>query len=478
MQEEKDGSFYFDADQNLCCGYVKILDLVSDFCSNNNQDQEVIRLEQGTNKLIANQSKLCTPLFIYSQKKLISNFLNYQNALKETFNDKIEAIISYSIKANFNRYILDLFHKQGSWCSLVSKNELKLALSIGFPGTNLIFNGNGKTLHEITLAINEDCFLNVDSLFNLEHTIKVCKQMSKHLLPAKILVRVNLSISADVHEYLSTSNKSCKFGVDEKQTESIIELAKSNPDLVKLCGFHIHLGSTIKKLDIFEHSIEMLMRLINKLDEKFDLQSVDTINFGGGLGIDYEDKYKSETKASSSLPKAKDLVSAINSGLKFLKRESLIKRIIIEPGRSLVGDAAILLCKLIGVKRNDDSKTFLVIDGSMCEVIRPCLYSAYHHIEFISKLRNSEACLVDVVGPVCESGDFLGKDRILSISTSCSEDQESEAYLAIMDAGAYCASMASNYNLHQRPAELVIDNDRILLARRQDTFESLLQHYI
>jgi diaminopimelate decarboxylase len=349
----------------------------------------------------------------------------------------------------------------------VNKNELKCALKLGFKGDHLIFNGNGKTLSEIDLAIKSGCYLNIDSLFNLIDTIKICQKLNSkqkyqsNMLPVKLIVRINQSISAKVHQYLDTSVKSCKFGVIEDDVEKIIEIIKSNDKIVKLAGFHAHLGSTIETTDVYERSVQNLISLINTTKEKYKLNSIELINLGGGLGINYKAFYNRTTSSSDeennrstlSMPTPKDLAAVI---AKYVHELSNIK-IVVEPGRSLVGNSSIILTKLLGVKRSK-YKSFLVCDASMCECIRPCLYSAYHHIDYISDLVKSndyiEKDWVDIVGPVCESGDFLGKNRYMPLP---GEEQNEPIYMAIMDTGAYCSAMASNYNLHPRPAEVLID---------------------
>ena len=416
------GEFNFNSNNELCIGDTPLNDFIDNYLIDpnefSNNDYEIAL--ENKNELVKNKTKLSTPIFIYSKPKLVSNFLNYKNSFKELITDQygIQTSISFSLKANYNPHILKIFHENGSWCSLVNKNELNLALKVGYKGENLIFNGNGKTLSEIELAVKSNCYLNIDSLFNLLHTIKICKKLSeretsKSSLPSKIVIRINQSISAQVHQYLDTSVKSCKFGVAENEIEKLIEIIKQNEGIVKLVGFHTHLGSTIKTLDVYDKSVENIVSIVNMTKEKYKME-IDLINFGGGLGIDYE-KYASRTRKQDpdsdstkvKMPTPYDLALVVSKYVKDLKNV----RIVVEPGRSLVGNTGILLTNLIGVKRNE-YRNFLVVDASMCECIRPCLYSAYHHIDYVRPLelnKNKEYGFVDVVGPVCESGDFLGK---------------------------------------------------------------------
>ena len=459
---ENQGSFYFNSENILSVNQTPINDLVKNFLNEDIsqfQSNEVI-LDEG-NKLVAGKSHLTTPLYVYSKEKLVNNFKDYKKSFEQEITDN-EIHISYSIKANFNPSILKIFHQHGSWASLVNKNELLLALKVGIKGENLIFNGNGKKIIEIELAIKNKCYLNVDSLFNLIHTIKVAKQLQlqknenlKSCFPVKLLIRINQNENANVHQYLNTSGDACKFGTREEQLDELINHIKSN-DCVQISGFHSHLGSTIKNLDLFDQCVNNLVQIVNAKIKEHEINTIEIINFGGGLGINYE-RFASRTSKNfkqeqeSQFPKPNDLAKVIASHVKKLNNSKI--KILVEPGRSLVGDSCILLTKFLGFKKNGN-KNFLVVDSSMCECIRPCLYSAYHHIEFIEPLSFDKE-IVDVVGPVCESGDFLGKERLLPIPNNNSDDKP--LYLAVMDVGAYCSSMALNYNMHTKPAEVFIE---------------------
>lgn len=288
MSSEKHGEFYFDQENYLCAGRVRLVDFVEKFLSLE-ECSETVSVEK-RNQLIPYKSKIPTPVVIYSKQRLIHNVKNYLKSFQEELTEKlgIEASISYSLKANFNPTVLKLFFENGTWASLVNSNELKLALKVGFQGENLIFNGNGKTLSEIELAIQSKCYINIDSMFNLKDTLKTAEKLrNKDFLPAKLLLRVNVSSSAGVHSYLDTSGNS-KFGIEATRLEDIIEQIKSNSQLVSLVGFHIHLGSTIKTINIYKNSVENLVTLVNDIMEKHKLESIKIINFGGGLGIDYE----------------------------------------------------------------------------------------------------------------------------------------------------------------------------------------------
>lgn len=488
------GEFYFDEEGHMCCGRTRISTFAEIFLKKGDfsQDESVIDLT-ADNELVQATTKLLTPVVIYSKRRLVHNIQTYMSSFERELTAKygIKTHISYSLKANYNPSILKLFREHGAWSSLVNKNELKLALKVGIKGENLIFNGNGKKMYEINLAIRSGCYINIDSLFNLKDTIKCCSMIRANNGPnfraAKVLFRVNVSTTAQVHSYLDTCSQS-KFGIQSNLVEPLIELAKSNENLITLVGFHIHLGSTIKTLDVYRNSVANLVGLINSLVDKYHLETIELINFGGGLGIDYE-RHSHRTCADSQeskhtqVPSPADLAELIADNVKNLRLKEF--KVVVEPGRSLVGDSSILLSSIIGVKQNDN-KNFMVIDASMCECIRPCLYSAYHHIDYVKPPGNNcKRVLVDVVGPVCESGDFLGKNRLLPLPDD-SENDRKDQFLAVMDVGAYCSSMANNYNLHQRPAEIFIDEIEIenqtkakyLLTRRPENLDDILNSFI
>ena len=435
-------SFNFNSNNELCIGNTPLSDFTNKYFADHNEitndNDQQLQLNQN-NELIEFKTRLQTPVFLYSKNKILDNFYMYKNSFNDLLssnpNHGIQTHISYALKANYNPSILKIFQENGSWCSLVNKHELNLALRCGFKGENLIFNGNGKTFAEIELAVKSNCYLNIDSLFNLKHTIKVCQKLgNSNFLPAKIVIRINQLINAQVHQYLSTSVESCKFGIVENDLESLIEIINENKNLVKLVGFHTHLGSTIKNLSLYDESVKHLISIMNLVREKYNIDSIDFLNFGGGLGIDYE-KYAFRTKqVKEQANNYKMSVMPYDLALVISKYAVELKnlKIIVEPGRSLVGNTGILISHLIGTKLHENRK-FLVVDASMCECIRPCLYSAYHHIEYIKPISNSSQYeLVDVVGPVCESGDFLGKDLYMQIPSQDSAENDEPIYLAIM----------------------------------------------
>lgn len=388
---------------------------------------------------------LTSPFYVYSKSQIMSNFRAYEKAL-----DGLDSIIGYAIKANNNVRIVDLLRSLGSGAVLVSGNELKLAMKVGMDMSKTVFNGNGKTRPELTLAIKVGCLINIDSEFDLENIAECAEELGK---PANVLIRINPDVDPQVHPYVSTGLASSKFGIRNSHLQWFLDAIRNN-EFLSLAGVHCHLGSTIKKVDIFKDAANIMIRFIDEIKSQgFD--TLKYLNIGGGLGIDYD-------RVGEDIPLPIDLINTI--------RPQLIAAgltIIVEPGRSMVGNTSIFVSDVIGVKTNG-SKNFIVTDGSMAELIRPSLYDAYQHISLIEP--GGEEQTFDIVGPVCESADFLGKDRVLPTPSGGSG-------LAVMDAGAYCFAMASNYNMKVKPAEILVDGDDWRFIRRAETFDDLMLGY-
>ncbi len=379
-----------------------------------------------------------SPFYLYSLTQITENYNAYQTAL-----EGVESIIGYAIKANNNLTILKHLRELGSGAVLVSGNELRIALAAGFDPKRTVLNGNGKTISELILAAEHEVMINIDSEFDLEHVREAAREIGK---VANVLIRINPDVDPEVHAYVSTGIKNSKFGIRNERLHWFLDQIQAEP-LLNLVGVHCHLGSTIKKVRIFRDATILMMEFIETIrDAGFDLRY---LNIGGGLGIDYE-------KTGESIPTPSHLIDSI--------RDVLTDDIglIIEPGRSIIGNSSVLVNRVTGVKTNGN-KHFIVIDGSMAELIRPSLYDAYQHIDFIEPV-DGEVITYDVVGPVCESADFLGKDRALPTP-------HEGAGLVVYDAGAYCYAMSSNYNLKMRPPEYLVDNDRLTQIRRSETFE-------
>lgn len=383
-----------------------------------------------------------SPFYLYSLAQLEANYRAYENAL-----DGIDSIVGYAVKANNNLSILKHLRSLGSGAVLVSGNELRIALAAGFEPRRAVFNGNGKTLEELRLAVEHEVLINIDSEFDLAHIRRAAAELDRR---ADLLIRINPDVDPQVHPYVSTGIKNSKFGIRNERLAWFLTQIRRDPRL-NLAGVHCHLGSTIKKVRVFRDATELMAGFMQSIrDEGFDLRY---LNIGGGLGIDYE-------HSGEEIPTPGDLIDSIRD----LLSDGTV--LIIEPGRSIIGDAAVFVNRVTGVKSNGN-KRFIVTDGSMAELIRPSLYDAYQHIQFIEPV-DGELGEYDVVGPVCESADFLGKDRELS-------EPHEGAGLVVRDAGAYCHAMSSNYNLKMRPPEYLVDGDRLSCIRRAETFEDYLR---
>ncbi|KAK6482800.1 diaminopimelate decarboxylase 1 [Huso huso] len=391
-----------------------------------------------------------SPFYVYSKAQLQKNISDYCTALNQS---GLEHKLYYSVKANRNLELLRIISSSGCGATTVSGFEMQIAMQAGFPPSNILYNGNGKTMEEIEYAIRQGCMLNIDSQFDAAHILEVAKKLHK---TARVLLRLNPDIDPNVHPYNTTGLQLSKFGIIDQHLSTVVEMVQSSP-CVEVIGLHCHLGSTIDDLGVIASMCTYLLQKTRELRGKgFD--SIRCINVGGGLSINYK-------REGGAVPTPAKLIAEIQKKLKGEKMQ-----IILEPGRSVIGNTAILVTKVLGVK-SSPSKTFVVTDGSMTEVIRPSLYSAYHHadlLDYTADTGHGDKTLLDIVGPVCESADFLAKDRLLTLPLEGSG-------LVICDVGAYCASAASNYNMRPRPAEILIDQDQWRLIRRPETFEDLLR---
>lgn len=387
-----------------------------------------------------------SPAYIYSKAQIVANYKAYEAAT-----EGLDAIVAYAIKANNNLRIVELLRGLGSGAVLVSGNELKLAVKAGMDMTKTVFNGNGKTREELEFAVECGCLINIDSEFDLEHIRDAAAKVGK---VANVIIRINPDVDPQVHAYVSTGMASSKFGIRNSHLDWFLNRIKEEPSTLKLVGVHSHIGSTIKKVDIFRDAAKIMIGFIEKIREE-GFSSLKYLNIGGGLGIDYD-------REGEAIPLPADLIDTI--------RPQLIAAgltIILEPGRSIVGNTGIMVSDVIGVKTNG-SKNFVVVDGSMAELIRPSLYDTFQYISLTEP--GGALDTFDVVGPVCESADFLGKDRVLPTPSE-------GAGLAVYDAGAYCMAMASNYNMKVKPVEVLVDGSEWRVVRRAESFDDMMSLY-
>lgn len=389
-----------------------------------------------------------TPLYVYSANTLRSRFRAFDRAFKN-----MPHLVCYSVKANPNLSLLRLLAKEGAGFDVVSGGEL-LRVAKAAPSSlkKVVFSGVGKRSDELELAVAKKIMLfNVESEQELDQLARVSERTR---ISANIALRVNPDVSAETHPYISTGLHEHKFGIPIGDALRLYRSA-SRPKRLKPVGISVHIGSQITGLDAFADAMKRVADLAQQLGSAgIRVQYIDA---GGGLGIDYHhDEQIAEFEA-----RATSYATAITSALKDLKIT-----LILEPGRSIVARAGALVTSVIYSKKNG-TKRFLVVDAAMNDLIRPSLYSAYHRIVPVGNT-DLETHKFDVVGPVCESGDFLARDRELP-------EAKSGDLLAVMDAGAYGMSLASNYNTRPRAAEVLVDGKKAKVIRKRETLGDLLR---
>ena len=382
-----------------------------------------------------------TPLYIYSRATLERHWHAFDSAL-----GKHPHLICYAVKANSNIGILNVMAKLGSGFDIVSQGELERVLAAGGEASKVVFSGVAKSRAEImrALEVGIRCF-NVESVAELHHINQIAGEMGK---VAPISLRVNPDVDAHTHPYISTGLKENKFGVSVDEAREVYKLAATLPH-VKITGMDCHIGSQLTELQPFLDATDRLIRLMEQLKE--DGITLKHLDLGGGLGVTYTDE---------TPPHPSDYATALLNKLK--EYEDL--EIILEPGRAIAANAGILVAKVQYLKSNE-SRNFAITDTGMNDMIRPALYEAYMNIIEIDRTLEREKTIYDVVGPVCETSDFLGKQRELAIAEG--------DYIVQRSAGAYGASMSSNYNSRPRTAEVLVDGDKAHLIRRRENLSEL-----
>ena len=382
-----------------------------------------------------------TPLYIYSRATLERHWHAFDSAL-----GKHPHLICYAVKANSNIGILNVMAKLGSGFDIVSQGELERVLAAGGEASKVVFSGVAKSRAEImrALEVGIRCF-NVESIAELHRINQIAGEMGK---VAPISLRVNPDVDAHTHPYISTGLKENKFGVSVDEAREVYKLAATLPH-VKITGIDCHIGSQLTELQPFLDATDRLIRLMEQLKE--DGITLKHLDLGGGLGVTY---------TNETPPHPSDYATALLNKLK--NYEDL--EIILEPGRAIAANAGILVAKVQYLKSNE-SRNFAITDTGMNDMIRPALYEAYMNIIEIDRTLGRKKAIYDVVGPVCETADFLGKQRELAIAEG--------DYIAQRSAGAYGASMSSNYNSRPRTAEVLVDGDKAHLIRRRESLSEL-----
>ncbi len=380
-----------------------------------------------------------TPCYVYSRAALTDGYHQFEHALRDR-----EHLICYAVKANSNLAILNVFARLGAGFDIVSGGELQRVLAAGGDARKVVFSGVGKSVAEMRMALDTDilCF-NVESAAELDRLNEVAGSMGK---VAPISLRVNPDVDAKTHPYISTGLKQNKFGVAYTEALALYRKAHELPNL-RITGMDCHIGSQLTKTSPFIAAVEKILALADALvTEGIQLEHLD---LGGGLGICYSDE---------TPPVIADYVAALLTALR-----GRSEKLILEPGRVLAGNAGVLLTRVEYLKHGEE-KNFAIVDAAMNDLMRPALYDAYH--EILPVLReNHTAQIYEIVGPICETGDFIGHARELAIAP--------QSLLAVLSAGAYGMSMSSNYNTRPRAAEVMVDGDAVHLVRERETVAQL-----
>ncbi|MBI2619470.1 MAG: diaminopimelate decarboxylase [Ignavibacteriales bacterium] len=396
-----------------------------------------------------------TPLYLYSRNQIVENYKSIDSAFGST-----DHVTCYALKANSNLHILKLLAEEGAGADVVSAGELFLALKAGFPPEKIAFAGVGKREDEIEYALAQKVFsLNAESHQELQLISRVALRLNT---TARVSLRINPDIDAQSHPYITTGLHSNKFGIDSSQALDAFRYALSLPS-VEVIGLHTHIGSQITKTEPFIETAKFVVQFLAKLHESG--VRISHIDFGGGFGVQYANAIRHEAlhvedHGSGSVTSPAEFVASV---LPILQETGC--SVWLEPGRSVVADAGILVTKVLYTKENGNKK-FVVTDAGMTDLLRPSLYNAHHQIVPV-RIETYESEKVDIVGPICETGDFLARDRMLT-------KVKPNDVLAVLTAGAYGFVNTSHYNARPRPAEILVNGDRVRVIRQRETFEDLV----
>ena len=382
-----------------------------------------------------------TPLYIYSAATLRRHFEAFDSAFTG-----LDHMTCYSVKANSNLSVLKLLAEMGAGMDIVSGGELYRALKAGVPANKIVFSGVGKKAYEIAEALKADILMfNVESVGEMHRINEVAESMNKI---ARISFRINPDVDPKTHPYISTGMKKNKFGLDMETAKEAYKTAKELSNVSPI-GMDCHIGSQLTTIEPFLEALDKLLAFRDELGSNGI--EIEHLDLGGGLGITYDEEEP---------PHPKEFGEALSKALagKGLK-------VVLEPGRVIAGNAGILVGEVIYTKKTP-TKDFLIVDAAMNDLVRPSLYQSYHRISEVTQNNRAEIDY-DVVGPICESGDFLAKDRMLP-------EMKQGELIAVYSAGAYGFTMSSNYNSRLRAAEIIVDGDDVIVARRRETYEDLI----
>lgn len=382
-----------------------------------------------------------TPFYLYSYSTIKRHF----RVFDDSFN-KLDHLTCFSVKSNTNLAILRLFALEGGGADIVSGGELFRAIRAGIPHDKIVFSGVGKTAKDMEMALKSDIFMfNIESDQELQILNRIAENISRK---ATIAIRINPDVQPETHPYIVTGLSENKFGIQIKDSLNTYALAKDLKN-INVKGISCHIGSQLTEIDPFIKTLIKLKELLNEL-KKMGI-NIEFLNLGGGLGITYNDE-----KPPHPIEYARALKEAIGEN-KFT--------LILEPGRVIIGNAGILITRVLYTK-STTHKRFIIVDAGMNDLIRPTLYDSFHAVQPV-KMTHSEMFETDLVGPICETGDFLAKDRKMP-------EFKPGDLVAIMSAGAYGFSMASNYNSRPRPAEIMVKGKVFSIIRARETYDDLI----
>ncbi len=384
-----------------------------------------------------------TPSYVYSKAALVQAYVDFTTAFP-----KRDMLVCYAAKANSNLAILGLFAKLGAGFDIVSEGELLRVLAAGGDPRKIVFSGVGKRADEMRAALRHNilCF-NVESQPELLRLAQVAHDMGAR---APVSIRVNPDVDPKTHPYIATGLKENKFGVAFEDARALYRTARSLAS-IQIVGIDCHIGSQITEISPFADALDKVLQLVDQLAS--DGISLHHIDLGGGIGI----RYKDETPIAVN-----DYAATLSARLQGREHQ-----LIFEPGRSLVGNAGLLLTRVEYIKQGGERR-FAIVDAAMNDLIRPALYDAYHEVVAVAPTPRQAALLYDIVGPVCESGDFLARQRMLAIKPG--------DLVAVLSAGAYSSVMSSNYNTRPRPAEVMVDDKMTHLIRARESIQDLYAH--
>jgi len=383
-----------------------------------------------------------TPLYIYSKNHFINQYTEFEKAFSE-----INAKIFFAMKANFNLSVINTFVKLGSGVDANSEGELYRALKTGIDPSKIILTSVGKTKNEIRLGLEKNVLMiKAESEEEIELINKIAGGMDK---TARVAIRVNPDVDAKTHPYISTGLSSNKFGVNSKTALSIYKRRKDFKHIL-FTGIDMHIGSQITSIDPFVEAVQKLSELYFEIEK--DGLKLNHFDVGGGIGVSYdgEKTFSIQEFANKTIPLFKKLNCEI----------------IFEPGRFLTANGGILVTEVLYNKING-SKNFIVVDAAMNDLLRPSIYQAYHHIQPIQKFNDRKEIIADVVGPICETGDYFARDRNIT-------ESRADELLAIMSAGSYGMVMSFNYNGRRRAPEVLVDGNKYEVIRSRETFDHLI----